>query len=262
MVQGTSRRCHRGLIPPAFDTERSVPPFGARRITALTQTRPLQPITAPTIGRSHPYRALRRALSCSPSWVPHGPCPPRARNSGYEPDTAVRNGYIGQRHIHITPAHSTSSQVTTPLTKSARRNFQADDASLIFVVRSNEKVCRRSALHRVSRCMPRDLTPPSPSARRDHQLTGDLSHPPNALILDSEHATNRIRIRRPECSIPHAGRCETQSQLPPFSIASTRDPSLGQPMRSLGLPTRTEANCLCTKCPQFGALPEIVTTRL
>jgi hypothetical protein len=38
--------------------------------------------------------------------------------------------------IHITPAHTMSSQVTTPLTTSARRNFQADDVGSIPVVRS------------------------------------------------------------------------------------------------------------------------------
>lgn len=37
---------------------------------------------------------------------------------------------LGNDNIHITPAHSMSSQVTTPPTKLAHRNFQADDAGL------------------------------------------------------------------------------------------------------------------------------------
>ncbi len=40
-------------------------------------------------------------------------------------------------HNHIPPGHSMSSQVMTPLTKPARRNFHADDAGSIPVVRSN-----------------------------------------------------------------------------------------------------------------------------
>ena len=43
---------------------------------------------------------------------------------------------LGSDPIHITPAHSTSSQVTTPLTKSARRNFQADDVRRFSAIRS------------------------------------------------------------------------------------------------------------------------------
>ncbi len=103
-----------------------------------------------SVVRSSDDRTLRPPLRVAAR------CERVVRARVYNMPGRARNGTdIGQRHIRIRPAHRRSSQVTTPLTKSARRNFQADDAGSILVVLSNrhswsERNCLAIGLRRIA----------------------------------------------------------------------------------------------------------------